>query len=1188
MAQQLQPLVFPLHGQRLIEASAGTGKTYTIASLVLRLLLGHGDEHSRSQAPVSIDQILVVTFTEAATAELRDRIRQRIKQQRQYFKERKEGKADPKDPVAVALLNDISDHKWAEQVLQSAERQMDEAAVFTIHGFCQRMLKQHAFESGSLFEAELVQEQGAMIQQAVNDYWRIHFYPLPQAETQAVHEIWSDPQKLQHDLQALLHQSEVSILPAPRDFDLVASFQENLQCITRFKQSWCDIANDIIALISDSDVSKRSYSKKHLPAWFNQVNAWAQQVTTSTTLPDKLEKFSQTALIEKTAKGEAPRHEVFEQVDILLEQTLSIKEPLLVDALSWVKQRLAKHKKQTNELNFDDLLVNLDSALQSEQGQQLQRSIVAAFPVAMIDEFQDTDPVQYRIFSYLYGQDPSTGLFMIGDPKQAIYGFRGADIFTYIQARRMVTDHYTLDNNYRSTEAMINSVNQVFQQAPAPFIYQQDISFLPVNFPPSKATQSWYLDHQPQAALNVWLAEPEAGTQNKNDYLQSMALTCANQINRILTGSDRGHGYIQEGETKPVRPIKAGSIAVLVRTGTEATRIKAALSQQGIKSVYLSNRESVFACQQAVDLYRILAAVLTPSDDRLLRAMLACELFNLGAVELDEFCQDEQRWEGLIAEFVEYRQLWLQQGILPMLRQLFNQRGICTRLMQGLEGERTLTDLLHLGELLQQASAEQDGPFALLRWFLEHINHASGHDEEQQLRLESDQDLVQIVTIHKSKGLEYDFVFLPFICSFRPADTALFHDPDTGLATLDLFKQPEHLEIADTERLAEDLRLLYVALTRSVFACYLGVSPLKARAGKSITTDLHRSALGYLLQHGQEQDLPQLKQALQGLVDNCKDIALWPVDEDAEPRYQAPSTTQSLKAPAEFSRLIERNWWVTSYSSLSRGHDEASLAQKEDVEVAIEQVEEPGKSVFTFHKGARAGTFLHTLFEQFDFTQTSTEYLMPIIEQQLENEGYEADWLPVLTVWIQQVLQQDLGQGFALQQIKPAQCLIEMEFYLPMASIKAADVNALLQGNDELSKVAGALNFATVKGMLKGFIDLTFEYQGRYYVLDYKSNYLGDSLEDYNLDNMQRAMIEHRYDFQYQLYSLALHRFLQQRIPDYDYHQHFGGVYYLFLRGMQGEQQGVFYHRPALEFIEQLDLVFRGESLSEPMQGVLC
>ncbi|RJG39484.1 exodeoxyribonuclease V subunit beta [Motilimonas pumila] len=1185
MAQQLQPLTFPLHGQRLIEASAGTGKTYTIASLVLRLLLGHGGEGVKRETPVSIDQILVVTFTEAATAELRDRIRKRIKLQKQYFKL---GEADSNDPVAVALLNDISDHEWAQQVLQSAERQMDEAAVFTIHGFCQRMLKQHAFESGSLFEAELVQEQGAMIQQAVNDYWRIHFYPLPPAETQAVYEIWSEPQQLQQDLHALLHQSEVDILPAVKEFDLSAAFQANLNNIEQFKQQWREVADDIMMIIGQSDVSKRSYSKKNLPAWFHQVNNWAQQDVTSCQLPDKLDKFSQTALFDKTPKGEAPQHHVFEQVDDLLASDLSLKEPLLVHAMSWVKQRLTKHKRQTNELNFDDLLVNLDLALQSEQGQQLQQSIVSAFPVAMIDEFQDTDPVQYRIFTYLYGQQSSAGLFMIGDPKQAIYGFRGADIFTYIHARRSVLDHYTLDNNYRSTAAMINGVNQIFAQAPAPFIYEHDIAFMPVNFPQGKAEKTWCLLDTPQAAVNVWLAEPESGTQNKNDYLQTMALTCANQINRILTGSDSGHCFMQvKGRAQPT-PIKAGSIAVLVRTGTEATRIKAALSQQGIKSVYLSNRESVFGCQQAVDLYRILAAVLTPSDDRLLRAMLACELFNFSLLELDEFCQDEQRWEALIAEFVEYRQLWLQQGILPMLRQLFSQRGICARLMSGLEGERTLTDLLHLGELLQQASAEQDGPFALLRWFLEHINHANGHDDEQQLRLESDQDLVQIVTIHKSKGLEYDFVFLPFICSFRAASTALFHHPESGLATLDLFKEPQHLELADTERLAEDLRLLYVALTRSVFACYLGVSPLKARAGKSVTTDLHRSALGYLLQHGQEQDLPQLKQALQSLTEKCADIALWPVDTQAEPRYQALAKQQQRVAPLDLNHEIERNWWVTSYSSLSRGHGEASLAQKEDVEVAVEQLDEPGKSVFTFHKGARAGTFLHTLFEQFDFTQTSTEYLAPIIAEQLENEGYEADWLPVLTPWIQQVLQQNLGQGFALEHIKPAQCLIEMEFFLPMASINAADVNALLQGYDDLSKVAGALNFATVQGMLKGFIDLTFEHQGKYYVLDYKSNYLGDTLQDYNTENMQRAMIEHRYDFQYQLYSLALHRFLQQRLPNYDYQQHFGGVYYLFLRGMQGEQQGVFYHRPALSFIEQLDQVFRGEHLSEPVQGVLC
>ncbi|MFO6425334.1 exodeoxyribonuclease V subunit beta [Motilimonas sp. KMU-193] len=1174
MAQPLDATTFPLHGARLIEASAGTGKTYTIASLVLRLLLGHGDNQTRHQQPLTIDQILVVTFTEAATAELRDRIRKRIRQQRLCFISGDAGD----DPVAKTLLAEIPDWANAAQVLQDAERQMDEAAIYTIHGFCQRMLKQHAFESGALFEAELLQDQSHLLYLAVVDYWRIHFYPLDLNLSRVVYQLWSDPSQLQTDLYGLLSKPNLIVLPALDEQSLADKHQGILDRITKVKSTWLAAVSELHDLIANSGVNKRSYNSKNLPKWLDDVTQWAQRPTLDYEVCDKLAKFSQAELAAKTSKGEVPTHDVFALIEQLLAEPLSVREHILHHALNWVTARLSQAKQQTNELSFDDLLLNLGSALAQEAGGALAQSIGQAYPVAMIDEFQDTDPIQYQIFQQIYGSNSAAGWFMIGDPKQAIYGFRGADIFTYIKARREVSHHYTLAHNYRSSPAMINAVNQLFLHAKAPFIYEQDIAFLAVDYPAKKPVQHWLHHDQAPAALQWWLAEPEAGSINKRDYQQLMAVTCANEINRLLTAAEQGLSYISSSKGK--RQITAGSIAVLVRTGREASVIKQALAEQGIKSVYLSNRDSVFASEQAVDLQRILSSVLNPADDRLLRAALSSQLFNYNALSLAELFADETRWEQKIAQFVAYQTLWQQQGVLVMLRALLLEQGISARLLSQLSGERQLTDLLHLSELLQQASFELEGQHALVRWYSEQINQANGNADEQQLRLESDQNLVQIVTIHKSKGLEYDFVFLPFICQFRPETTALFHDLDSGQQVIDLTGQKEHVEAADRERLAEDLRLLYVALTRSVFACYLGIAPIKSRAGKNPITDLHRSAIGYLLQCGEAMDMAGLKQQLQGLVQACDDMVIVAPSEEPESVYISQEPSVERIPPKTFSHKIQRDWWVTSYSALSRVQQHTPTVRKEELPVMVEQKpdEQDLLNVFSFYKGARAGTFLHTLFEHIDFAQASESSLTELITQQLELEGYELEWLPVLVDWIGQVLRQDLGLGFALSDISESNKLVEMEFYLPMAAIKAMDVNKLLTQYDPLSRQAGELAFLQVQGMLKGFIDLTFEHQGKFYVLDYKSNHLGDQLSDYNQTAIKQSMIEHRYDFQYQLYSLALHRFLRQRIEHYDYEQHFGGVFYLFLRGMQTGGDGVFYTKPERALIDALDRLFSGET----------
>ena len=785
-------------------------------------------------------------------------------------------------------------------------------------------------------------------------------------------------------------------------------------------------------------------------------------------------------------------------------------------------------------------------------------------------------PSSTWIFSALYANAPDTGLLMIGDPKQAIYGFRGADIFTYIQARRQVSAHYTLGKNWRSSQAMVNATNHLFEQADAPFIYEDDIKFEGVSAQ-GKDTQL-LVDGQPLAALNCWYYHNDNPVVGKGEYQSQLALATANQINLLLTKAQQGDAMIGD------RPVTAGDIAILVRTGREAALVRHALQQQGIASVYMSNRDSVFTTQEAVDLYRILLACLNPLDELQLRAALATGLFAKPAADLDKLTEDEQLWELAVSQFSNYHALWQRRGILPMLRLLLGEQQLAPLLLSQIGGERRLTDFLHLGELLQQASAELDGEHALVRWFGEHLESPDGNAEDQQLRLESDQHLVQIVTIHKSKGLEYNLVFLPFICSFRKTDAALYHEDNHAI--LDLTGNEKALEQAEQERLAEDLRLLYVALTRAVYGCWLGLAPLKGgNAGRAKKTDLHHSAIGYLLQGREEAEAEVLCLKLAQLQQANANTWVGEPPLMALPPYQPEAVEAPQYQGREFAQAIEHNWWITSYSALSRHHGshDASLELPGfDVEVADETAEplQQQHNIFTFPRGAHPGTFLHSLFEEIDFPTAGGEALATQIDEMLALEGYEPHWGPVLQQLVGDVLDCELAPGMQLRQLAARDKKVEMEFFLPMAEINCDALNECIRLHDPLSVQAGLLQFDNVQGMLKGFIDLVFVHEGKYYVLDYKSNHLGDVQSDYNSDALTHAMVDHRYDLQYQLYSLALHRFLRSRLPDYDYEQHFGGAYYLFLRGMSangGNGAGVFHNKPSRALIDALDQLFSGE-----------
>lgn len=1170
-AESLDPLRLPLFGERLIEASAGTGKTFTIAALYLRLLLGLGGEAAYPR-PVNVEELLVVTFTEAATEELRGRIRSNIHELRVACL-----RNATDNPLYASLLAEIDDLQQAASVLLLAERQMDDAAVFTIHGFCQRMLSLNAFESGMLFEQQLIEDESQLRYQACADFWRRHCYPLDREIAQVIVESWKGPQDLLKSIDRYLQGEAPQLkMPISNTETLESRHQQILTQISEIKQRWLTHVGELDALLENSAIDRRKFNRGNQGKWIDKISAWAQEESKNYQLPDALEKFSQSFLASRTkAGGEVPTHPLFSAIEHLLASPLTLNDLVIAQAMTEIREAVAQEKRRRGELGFDDMLSRLDEALYGDSGDALAAAIRQRFPVAMIDEFQDTDPQQYRIFRRIWRQQPETALLLIGDPKQAIYAFRGADIFTYMRARGDVAAHYTLDTNWRSAPGMVESVNRLFGLVDNPFMFR-DIPFLPVKSASKNASLRFEVDGENQPAMNLWLMPGEG--VSAGDYQNFMAGQCAAQIRDWLTGGQRGTALLWRGDK--AQPVQASDITVLVRNRQEASLIRDALNALAIPSVYLSNRDSVFETPEAQELLWVLQAVLTPERENALRSALATAMFGLNARDIEQLNQDENAWDALVEEFTEYRNTWLRRGVMPMLRALMSARSIAENLLATHGGERRLTDILHLSELLQEAATQLESEHALVRWLNQQVAEPDTNASSQQMRLESDKHLVQIVTIHKSKGLEYPLVWLPFIARFRKQNQAFYHDRNSFAAVLDLNESDESLELAEAERLAEDLRLLYVALTRAVWHCSLGIAPLTARrSDKPTDTELHHSAPGRLLQKGEVLDAAGLEACLRALCD--EHIALTLATPPDDTRWQPTQAAMPELAARQVLRRVLDDWRVTSYSGLQqRGHSVAQdLLPRLDIDAAGtgETLHELELTPHNFPRGASPGTFLHSLFEDLDFTQPISPEWM---QEQLQNNGFGEHWEPVLTAWISQVLEAPLADtGIALNQLSAREKQVEMEFYLPIeTTLDARALDALTRRYDPLSAGCPELDFRQVRGMLKGFIDLVFRHDGRYYLLDYKSNHLGDNGEAYTQQAMAQAMQSHRYDLQYQLYSLALHRYLRHRLADYDYERHFGGVIYLFLRGVDGDagQQGIFTTRPDRELITAMDALFAG------------
>ncbi|MDN3518085.1 exodeoxyribonuclease V subunit beta [Aquisalimonas lutea] len=1218
----MDTLRFPLHGTRLIEASAGTGKTYTLTALYVRLVLGHGDE-AAFERPLLPPEILVVTFTEAATRELRERIRNRLAEAARCFA----GRAAPDggDAFLQQLLAAYPEAERPAQAdrLDAAAQWMDEAAVYTIHGFANRMLRQHAFDSGSLFDLELMRDEALLLEEAARDYWRTFCYHLGPAEAEVLRRalapdgsrVAPTPDDLLSAVRPVL--ADAGRLGAPGHEALAPLLRELAEARTAAleacKRPWRDWVPQLRAAFEaawgDGRLPRsRPSASKTVLGWLDRIEAWAAdpEAVASGLTDTAFQRLTPAAIraggTDVDALADHPALAALPEVraPALPDE----RPPVLHHAACWIAARLDGAKRGQGVIGFQDMLTRLDEALSGANGDRLTATIRRQYPVALIDEFQDTDPVQYAIFEAIYRDRPETGWFMIGDPKQAIYAFRGADIYTYLTAKsRAAGGTYTLATNYRSAGGLVQAVNRLFgmrEQAPGDaFLLDARIPFERVEA--RGREQALQVDGAVQPGMTVWHLERGADGGDpsfaKGEYVAEMAARTASAIVDLLQRADAGAAGFADGDAW--RPLQPSDMAILVRDRTEADAIRGALRRRGLNSVYLSDKESVFRTDEAADVLRWLKACAEPGSESAVRAALATGTLDLSWQELDALGADEQRWEATVQQFLGYHRLWRRRGVLPMLRRLLHDYGLPQRLLAR-DDERRLTNLLHLAELLQTAATQRDGETALVRWLQEQVDSGDAAGDESILRLESDAGLIRVVTIHKSKGLEYPLVFLPFICTFRAADGTRpplrYHDDD-GRLQVTLEARDEVVARMDRERLAEDLRLLYVAVTRARHACWLGAAPMRS-GGSGQRTDLHRTALGYLLAGGEAIAPDSLGEYLRALAAGG-DIRL-----AGAPEVHHRSAPRTGREPAALAGArvyrgpVPERWWIASYSALrpEAGPDAGEDPRDAGEEITAEELESPAPATFRpspqagahgFLRGPLAGTFLHGVLEEaagtgFDrVLADGGRWLRETVAERCRVRGWDG-WAPVLTGWLADVLTADLPLGAAevrLAALTAGDCRAEMEFMLQADGVTTEALDRLVHRHVLPGQARPALRRDQLNGMLKGFVDLVFAWRGRYYVIDYKSNWLGDRDAAYSPEAMAATVLDKRQDVQYSLYLLALHRLLRaRRRADYRIDAHLGGAALLFLRGIGADGRGVHFQGADPELVEGLDALFAGRA----------
>ncbi len=1189
----------PLYGTNLIEAGAGTGKTYTIESLFIRLIIENN---------LTVDQILVVTFTKAATEELKERIRNKLVEAKAAFI-----KGESSDSLIDSLCKKYEKHELASELMSKALIDFNEASIFTIHGFCARILSENSFETGSLFDTELVTDQTDLIQDIAEDFWRIYFYN-------------AEPEFIKYSVKKLkgpgffskLLSKQVStcknIIPSiekPRFENLIYDYRNLIQII---RSMWSVSRNEISDLLHAPALNGTIYGsvahgdsggsvrKRKILSLLSLMDGLIDERSSGFPLFEKFEYFTAEKIKKSVkAKQKTPEHPFFNICDELKEKSKEI-EALFDRYIMYLKREflryagceLAKCKKRRNIQYYEDLLTRVrDALVNSRDNHDLAIQIRRKYKAALIDEFQDTDPVQYEIFSNLFDSDENV-LFIIGDPKQAIYSFRGADIFSYINAASKAGSKSTLTENWRSVPGLIDAVNALFSDLPNPYIFDDIAFYKGVSGHAKEYKDKTVPLYEP---FTLWHLFSDEYTENNKSIKKDVAEkviseSVASEILRLL---ERDNG-VEEG-------IRAGDVAILVRTNNQAQTVKMSLSKRRVPSVIYSI-DNVFDSHEAMELERFLGAVSDPSNMKNVRSALVTDIFGISGEELDIAGRSQLIWDEQLAVFAECHYLWNKQGFINMFRHFMTQKRVRERLVLFSNGERRITNLLHLSEILHKVSVEKKpGMTGLVRWLSEQREASREKLEEHLLRLESDDDAVKIVTIHKSKGLEFPVVFCPFNWGRSEISDKeiIFHDESKERnLVLDLGRDEKSLSAARKELLSENIRLLYVALTRAKKRCYL----VWGRINSAET-----SAMAYLFhyarnkKHDTDEDIVT---ALKGYFTGRKDEELLDDLKMLEKKAGGSIDVSVLPSPVggkydfyegEMEQLFSRNFAgkiddtfkISSYSSITAGSPASHDIRDIDAgtRAAIKDSSEPHQKsgtpdIFSFPKGARAGIFFHDLFEQIGFSYSEAGAREEVVAGKLREYGFGASWKDPVCDMINKVLDAPLyakEKVIKLSEIDKANRVNEMEFYFPLKMIAPVAIKKVFQDYGRIM-VSGDypvwlenLAFSPSKGFMKGYMDMVFCHEGRFFLVDWKSNYLGNAVRHYGISSINEVMEKESYILQYHLYVLALHQYLRLKGAGYNYEDSFGGVFYIFMRGVDDSKTrgaGIFYDLPDISLINGL------------------
>lgn len=1138
-----------LKGIHLVEANAGTGKTYNISSLFVRLI---------AETNHDIRELLVLTFTDAATVELRERIQSRCREVLERLQDSQDLEPSNDEFLEYASQKYASNQKVISR-LQHAVLEFDESHISTIHGFCQKLLRDYPFQFGVSPDFELLTNPESLIMDLLRSSWR-HFFAPTDSQVKRLFQ------------------------------NIILQTGKGIKSPEEFYSKFGNILYDELPIHPRSAL----------------IQAFEDYLSAGNT-PTSLESFTHYVETEFPAS--------YWEVDEAQEELFHSLTDLWIQEL---RVRFGQEKKKRAKLDYNDL-IRMVSKVINQADLEFLSVLRHAFPVALIDEFQDTDTYQFAIFKKLFEGFSEGTLYLIGDPKQAIYGFRGADIHTYLEAKEWVNKdhHYKLSYNYRSNPELLAFTNQFFSSESSKLPFWLPIDYQNSHHPSEKSGK----ESQEYAKYNnhIWLNEEGTKRLNPIQWIPIPSQTSEQTSAAIMNDLGKRVNYLLNNSLYlstngpqgiAMKKIQPSDIAILVHTNFQAFDIYKLLTRNGIPAI-INSQESIYQTQESEYIRTWLGILQNPNQEKVINYVLAHPVSGFTAEQLRTKQTDGVFWTHLLDAIYKASEDIQKKDVAWVLRDLFEHLKLYDQWPLNSDFERIVTNIDHLLEIIQrQQKSKGLGLNGLIHFFESQNSEHRIEEDEEIIRLNTDEQMVNIITTHRSKGLQFPVVFCPFESAGKtPTITnkiIKYRIDGNQYYDIRLVASSKNLHAATIismmrEEIANRIRLAYVSITRAESLCFLyNHSGMSGWSSGLLATCMDKALLGSLIESkmrsprtapksSSDEHADTLASQISGALNELyAPFKAWSSSELPaiktqllSPKHvaasvdlklnelQTPESLQNYRRIHSYSSLKNHQSSTTDFSIFSK----SIQLKDDDREDEYSEDSKDRTKIETMPKGAEIGSFFHRLMEQLleQWVLGPFNYREWVL-QESSNFGLNEAHSEQIYSWVRATMDTELIQSCSLKDLTKRQIIVEKPFLITSDSLEPETLYTLIRGrgNDNIDGI-NSNKPSLPKGFLKGFIDLVFEHNGKFYVLDYKTNTLkGENA--YVPEQLNRAMLDLSFDVQGHLYSLALHMYLSTYMSGYDYDRHFGGYLYVFVRGLQSENpdNGKYHHRPNIQTISDL------------------